>query len=310
MIRRILRSLKIVKVLSIKKNHLVLEIGSGANPLLRSDVCMDKYPFVTKKHRTSLLHINVDERPFIVGDAQSLPFLNNSFDFIIARHVLEHLVHPDKFIAEIKRVGKAGYIASPSPFIEILHGGFQHCAENIPEDIISELHHGTGTPGHKWFIAGKKNTIFMAAKSKNIYSIYLLLGYFIKKRTKYSKRSFSKKNRGWMETIIFWENDSINLFILNDIDEEHKLDEKIDVSAYIKGLGSVEKKDTLKKRMKSILRKQIFATKKKYEIYELLACPICNRNIKKNNGYLVCEACGKFPVVNNIPILLPEALMK
>lgn len=164
----------------IKKNDIVLEIGSGSNPILRADVLLDKYVAKSEIHRSSGKIVKIDERPFIIGDAKDLPFIKNAFDFVVARHLLEHLSKPRKFVSELNRVSRGGYIETPSPFTGLIHGGYQNINSTIPEKIVNKLHHGKGTKGHKWFVLANGSEIIMTAKSKNIYGIYVLLGYFVK----------------------------------------------------------------------------------------------------------------------------------
>jgi ubiquinone/menaquinone biosynthesis C-methylase UbiE len=45
---------------------------------------------------------------FVEGDAENLPFKDNSFDCIISTDIIEHLERPDLAIKEIKRVLKQG----------------------------------------------------------------------------------------------------------------------------------------------------------------------------------------------------------
>jgi len=46
----------------------------------------------------------------VIGDAQILPFHDNSFDEIQANFVIEHLIHPDKFITETVRCSQNSVI--------------------------------------------------------------------------------------------------------------------------------------------------------------------------------------------------------
>lgn len=43
---------------------------------------------------------------FEIGDAENLPFSDNSFDYVVSNHVLEHLPSFEKGLSEIKRVTK------------------------------------------------------------------------------------------------------------------------------------------------------------------------------------------------------------
>lgn len=93
---------------------LVLEVGSGGNPYPRANVLLDAYETTRERHWVPL---SLD-RPTVLGFAENLPFKDQSFDFVIAAHVLEHSKNPEKFIAELQRVGKAGYIEVPDAFLE------------------------------------------------------------------------------------------------------------------------------------------------------------------------------------------------
>lgn len=52
-------------------------------------------------------------------DKDKIPFVDNYFDFVYCRHVLEDIQNPDFAYNEIVRVSKAFYIEIPSPFTEI-----------------------------------------------------------------------------------------------------------------------------------------------------------------------------------------------
>ncbi|HPA62985.1 MAG TPA: Trm112 family protein [Spirochaetota bacterium] len=46
------------------------------------------------------------------------------------------------------------------------------------------------------------------------------------------------------------------------------------------------------------------------DLLDILACPKCKGDFNEdvNGSFLVCEACGaKYPVVENIPVLLESA---
>lgn len=102
--------------LDIPADALVLEVGSGHRPHPRADVLTDKY--LEDIERGGKL---VTDRPFVQADAQQLPFKTKVFDYVLCRHVLEHLDEPKAFFNEISRVGRAGYIESPSIIWEHLH---------------------------------------------------------------------------------------------------------------------------------------------------------------------------------------------
>ena len=58
----------------------------------------------------------------IIGDAHTIPFLDESFDFVICQAVLEHVLFPNKVVGEIYRVLKQGGIFySEIPFLQQVH---------------------------------------------------------------------------------------------------------------------------------------------------------------------------------------------
>lgn len=104
--------------LRIKRKDKVLEIGPGHDPMFRSDVIIDKFPY-DDTHRCGEVRI-FPHQQFVEADGEQLPFANNAFDYVICNQVLEHTEHPDRFIAEISRVAKRGYIETPSMLGELM----------------------------------------------------------------------------------------------------------------------------------------------------------------------------------------------
>lgn len=105
----------------VSKNDLVLEVGSGGSPYFRSNVLCDAFEESEERFFAPLIL----DRPMVISFVENLPFKDNSFDFVIASHVLEHSSDPERFLSEIQRVAKSGYIEVPDAFMERLtHYGF------------------------------------------------------------------------------------------------------------------------------------------------------------------------------------------
>jgi len=98
----------------VPADALVLEVGSGGNPYPRANVLLDAYESTRERHWAPLKA----DRPTVLGFVESLPFRDQAFDFVIASHVLEHSPHPERFLSELQRVAKAGYIETPDAFME------------------------------------------------------------------------------------------------------------------------------------------------------------------------------------------------
>ena len=104
--------------LKIRKQHKVVEIGSGHNPTIRANVIVEKY-INDNTHRCGNIKI-YPHQIFINADGENMPFENKEFDYAICCQVLEHVDHPAKFISELCRVAKRGYIETPSLIGEFL----------------------------------------------------------------------------------------------------------------------------------------------------------------------------------------------
>jgi len=135
--------------LSIKSSDRVLEVGGGHNPHPRANVVVDKYA-EDNYHRSGDLKV-LKNQTFIEADGEELPFKDNEFDYVICCQVLEHVEHPEKFLAEQFRVAKKGFIETPSLLGEHL----------FPRE------------SHKWIIHEMNDITYLVDKKK----INFLCGY-------------------------------------------------------------------------------------------------------------------------------------
>lgn len=106
--------------IKIHRTWRVLDVGSGHNPHPRADVLFDK-DVVPSPERGGFPSLR-DSRPFVLGDAQHLPFKDKSFDLVLACQVAEHLEDPLLFCKELVRVAHRGYIECPGALTEIVLG--------------------------------------------------------------------------------------------------------------------------------------------------------------------------------------------
>ena len=109
----------------VPESALVLEVGSGGNPYFRSNVLIDAYVETRERHFAPL----IADRPTVLGYVENLPFRDKSFDFVIASHVLEHSPNPGRFLGELQRVARAGYIEVPDALMERLNPYLDHRLE-------------------------------------------------------------------------------------------------------------------------------------------------------------------------------------
>lgn len=107
------------KFLCPSPGEKILDLGCGVGyfcALIRKHgataVGMDLDPRAVRKGAEDLGGL------FLVGRAESLPFVDSSFDKILCSEVLEHIEDDGKVVEEIRRVGKPGatvVITVPSP---------------------------------------------------------------------------------------------------------------------------------------------------------------------------------------------------
>ena len=114
---------------------LVLEVGSGGNPYPRANVLLDAYEATRERHWVPL----ATDRPTVLGFVENLPFRDLAFDFVIAAHVLEHSTDPVRFIAELQRVARAGYIEVPDAFLERINPYRDHRLEITCRDGVLRI---------------------------------------------------------------------------------------------------------------------------------------------------------------------------
>lgn len=141
--------------LKIKSSDNVLDVGGGHNPHPRANVVVDKFTD-TNYHRSGDIKV-LNKQKFINADGESLPFKDKEFDYVISCHVLEHVENPVKFLSEIFRVGKRGYIETPSLLGEYL------CPR----------------VSHKWILHEHKDRLYLVDKVKMGFTYGYYLGELI-----------------------------------------------------------------------------------------------------------------------------------
>lgn len=109
--------------MNIRPTDFVLEVGSGHDPKQYANVLCDRYVDDDTQRGGEIW---LDGRPLVAADAQALPFADQSFDYVICSHVLEHVEDPEKLARELQRVAPRGYIETPSEIAERLYGWPYH----------------------------------------------------------------------------------------------------------------------------------------------------------------------------------------
>lgn len=248
--------------LPIPKNALVLEIGSGANPHPMSDILVEK--FLSNEHRYENC---VADRPLILSDGCKMPFRDKAFDYIIAFHVLEHIKNPTAFLNEIQRVGKAGYIETPSVMFDILDPYEVHVLQVAEDEHGLSIRKRTG-PKSDFFI----NDLDLIRKSPEWRKLF------------YDNPSLFHVCYHWIDKIFF-----------KVVNPEQSLDWSNDTDNSICDNSSIEQKTRLSSLRSIVLRLirnwNVFKKSRKINLSSLFVCPECKGNliIKDDNAF--CSAC-------------------
>ena len=258
----------------VKKTDLVLEVGSGSSPYFRSNVLCDAYMDTGERGFIPL----ISDRPTVLAYVENLPFKDNSFDFVIASHVLEHSEDPEKFLKELQRVSKAGYIEVPDAFMERL----------------------TNYSAHRLEIYEQESTLYIKKKIGPVTDFELV-------------NLFKKSNK----TFAFWykhfpfnfhvryywskKNGGIKYKIINP---EYNFDWKYQDSYDYKWNRSLKIK--VKQFLLSSFRK-IFSQNrrnKQINLFNYLLCIKCHSsNMSKELDCVICKTCGQKYLLNSNGII-------
>ncbi|MCK5218653.1 class I SAM-dependent methyltransferase [bacterium] len=252
--------------MNIKPSDVVLEIGSGDNPHPRSNVLVDKY-IEGNLERDGNITIN---RPLIVADLQNLPFKDKSFDYVICRHVVEHLDDPEKGIKELTRVAKRGYIESPSLAGEIMFGW----------------------SFHRWVLSIENNKLIFTPKNWSnplggVFHDLLKTNLFFKLFYKIHRTLFYTKLE-WHDQILFEIRKTSFADVKEEIYSSYKKRQKYEENH--KSISNIIKAKEKTKRLAiqtTTLKKEL-----KIPLRELLICPACqNNNMIIAENTCTCKKC-------------------
>ena len=129
----------LLNALRQKESHSILEVGSGSHGNLGKFLPNDHITYLD----SYLSHEALSKENFVLGDATCLEYEDQSFDFVIALDVLEHIPQEERraFLSCITRVAKLGVIMTyPNAN-----------SENVcNEQILAEIYHLVGMETPPW----------------------------------------------------------------------------------------------------------------------------------------------------------------
>jgi len=283
---------------NIREDSLVLEIGSGNSPWMRSDILVDQYLEDSYSHRGGA-DIFIDNRPLLITSGDNLPLRDKSIDFVYSSQVLDHVEDPVAVLREMARVGKAGYIECSNPLMERLQN----------------------PPCHLWYVTAYNNKLYLAAKTPetNIsteldqFVFHLLSDHFLIKHY----WPYFQTNLHWNETIDFELCDVKTVFSLIRLNPNYQeivihqrssvlfrvFMESISFGVWRRirehSFGNILRKIWKFKASKGLKAKKVRANEK--VMHEIIVCPKCKGDLNFYDGVMTCSKCGeKFSKTENI----------
>lgn len=192
-------------------NARVLDVGGGSDPHPAAHIIVDKfidynahrpgeYPLGRECEFITKLPDGSEQREkrtiqIVCADAVSLPFPDKSFDFVIAKDVLEHIDDVRSAMAEISRVGRAGIIDVPR--------------------LSSEMLFPQGTDIHRWVFDHTPDNGIIAHSVANFYSPFGRLMHDIFAENKSIREAWARC-RHHFHLVFLWK-DSIDCTIGEEI---------------------------------------------------------------------------------------------
>jgi len=99
-------------IADVKDGDKVLDIGAGVFGSCQyiaehTDLKCELYAYDQSYTAKEIVNKITPQINYIIGEYEGkLPFEDNEFDVVIAGEIIEHCENPDKFIEELKRIGK------------------------------------------------------------------------------------------------------------------------------------------------------------------------------------------------------------
>lgn len=258
----------------VESEALVLEVGSGGNPYFRSNVLVDAYENTAERHWVPL----TADRPTVLAFAENLPFKDKEFDFVIASHVLEHSQDPAKFLQELQRVSKAGYIEVPDAFMERINPYPDHRLE------ITVRHGKLIIRNKKTWQVDSELVELYEDRAKEIVAKRVIPGH-----------PFDFHVRHYWKDKIDYE--VVNPGVIMHVDAAEQPDTRLLQKASLRSKVQAQLLRLIRKLFSQHTRNS------KIELINYLQCTHCQQSpLKSEKDRLVCYGCGSaYSVRNGIP---------
>jgi uncharacterized protein YbaR (Trm112 family)/SAM-dependent methyltransferase len=271
------------KRLGITESDLVLDVGSGSSPDLRSNVLCDKFVVDgTERHGGAILR----DRPLVVGDVERLPFKSGAFDYVICSHVLEHVSDPAQALSELGRVANRGYIETPSAEWELV----------------------AGFPFHRWRVSSSGGGLVFQPKSSSIEDPRLS-AWFSRLQSSLHVRLliwFFRRRLG-VYTSLVWDGEPRHR-IVGELPPDVDFDEATVVRELTAPAVSATRPGTVQRVLRAWSHHVRRRSQPRADLSKLICCPVCHEDLQSHDDHLTCGKCGlTYPIgADGVPWLLVE----
>lgn len=235
----------------------------------------------------------------VACDAEALPFPDGTFEYAVCSHLIEHVNHPDRVLAELSRVAAAGYIECP----------------NADYDKLDT------PPYHKWFVTLEDGVLVLRQKDRAVfdpgikdlmYETFYKDGGFWSSFWRHLDRFFVMLE--WRDEIPYRVEyldfpdgtpGSADNSILDDFEWAKKQgftlgDQQVGFDRVISNRASNPLIDGLWKVLRLVAR----GKRSEIDWRTVVVCPVDHGHLDEKESSVVCRSCGAaYKVVENIPLL-------
>jgi SAM-dependent methyltransferase len=210
-------------------------------------------------------------RPFVIGDVQRLPFATASFDFVICAHVLEHVEDPTAAVAELTRVGRRGYIETPS----------------------AEWERVAGFPFHRWMVSERDGRLVFRRKHRPIHDPDMAR-WFDNLQHELRLRGYiwwRRRNAG-VYTSLIWDG-----AIPVEVHDQDAEDDQFVRATVLEEAATMPFSQEPLSRFDSLLERYGRFVRRRSQpnwsqVEELLRCPRCRGTLARELDQLKCACCA------------------
>lgn len=190
----------------VSDSDRVLDVGGWHAPWNRADHVIDIMPYETRNQAGAMLKDRYPKERFTketfhqmdICSSKPWPFPDKHFDFVYCSNTLEDLRDPVRVCSEILRVGKAGFIETPSRIVESTRG--------IERPFYCGYYH------HRWLceVEGTKITfLFKPAMIHAYRQFHLVKPWFKKMNPSYGSIGFFWKDSFSFEEKVIIDRDEV-----------------------------------------------------------------------------------------------------